>query len=565
MARDDSGTRHDAPSGQNTGSDAAAAASETTPLLAESVAPAGDAHTAATATAVDTADSSSSSSTPRLDPTGDDNDHDSDSDKPLPRLQIALLCYARLVEPVAFFSIFPYVNQMVQANGRLADADVGFYSGLIESLFSLTQMLVMLPWGLAADRLGRKPVLVCSLAGVAASTALFGLATSLWQMVALRCLAGVFAGTVVTIRTMVAEHSTPRTQARAFSWFAFAGNLGIFLGPLLGGALADPAGQYPRVFGGVRFLEEYPYVLSGAVVGLIGASTVVTTALFVDETLVGRPSSSRPKDTNGAEAEAEERGEGGGSTSSDAAAAPAPSSTWDLLSRTPGVASVLYNYGHVMLLAFAYTAVVPVFWFTPVRLGGLGFSPLQISLFMGLTGLSQAVWLLLVFPPLQRRLGTNGVLRLCGLAYPFFLGGMPVLNLILRQGSHAAVVVFFVVLSVALVVGPGVSMAFTGVQLALNDVSPSPRQLGMLNALALTITSGLRSFSPVLFSSLFAIGAQNQFLLGYLVWIVLFALALGFTVSTRFLPAASEKKPAEPAARRDARDHGSESTVASEE
>jgi hypothetical protein len=30
-----------------------------------------------------------------------------DGEKPLPRNQILLLCYARLVEPVAFFSIFP--------------------------------------------------------------------------------------------------------------------------------------------------------------------------------------------------------------------------------------------------------------------------------------------------------------------------------------------------------------------------------------------------------------------------------------------------------------------------
>jgi hypothetical protein len=37
-----------------------------------------------------------------------------------------------------------------------------------------------------------------------------------------------------TVRTMLAENSTPKTQARAFSFFAFSGNLGIFLGPLIG-------------------------------------------------------------------------------------------------------------------------------------------------------------------------------------------------------------------------------------------------------------------------------------------------------------------------------------------
>ncbi|KAI1103486.1 MFS general substrate transporter [Jackrogersella minutella] len=449
-------------------------------------------------------------------------------DKSLPKTQIFLLCYARLIEPIAFFSIFPYINQMVQDNGRLDEADVGFYAGLIESLFSLTQMLVMLLWGRAADRWGRKPVLVSSLIGVAFATSLFGLAREIWQMIVLRCLAGVFAGTVVTIRTMVAEHSTPRTQARSFSWFAFSGNLGLFIGPLIGGALADPVHQYPWAFGGVRFFEEYPYILSSIVVGCIGLTAAITSALFVEETL------KRYKGSNANAANPDSQAEAG---SPPKPAAPSP---LELL-KTPGVGIVVYNYAHAMVLGFAYTAIVPLFWFTNVKLGGFGFSPLQISLFMGLTGFSQATWLLLIFPPLQHRLGTNGVLRACGFAYPFFMCIMPVLNLIIYQDTPATGLVFWILAPTLAVLGSGVSMAFTGVQLALNDVSPSPASLGTLNALALTITSGLRAFCPVLFTSLFAVSVKKHLLWGYLVWLVLTLMALGFAVSTRFLPAASEK------------------------
>ncbi|KAI1391708.1 MFS general substrate transporter [Hypoxylon trugodes] len=449
-------------------------------------------------------------------------------DKPLPKLQIFLLCYARLIEPIAFFSIFPYINQMVQENGHLEEADVGFYAGLIESLFSLTQMLVMLAWGRAADRWGRKPVLVSSLVGIAISTSLFGLAHSIWQMIVLRCLAGIFAGTVVTIRTMLAEHSTPHTQARAFSWFAFSGNMGLFLGPLVGGALADPAHQYSGTFGGIPFFEKYPYALSSIVVGCIGLTAVASSALFLEETLhkskVPKPNTTNPDSEVEAGAPTE----------------PALSSTLDLL-KAPGVGIVLYNYGHAMLLGFAYTAIVNVFWFTNPKLGGFGFSSLQISLFMGLTGLSQAIWLLVLFPPLQHRFGTNGVLRACGIAYPFFMVIMPFLNLILYQGTRATEIVFFILAPILVILGSGVSMAFTGVQLALNDVSPSPMTLGTLNALALTITSGLRAFCPVLFASLFAVSVKKQLLFGYLIWLVLAIIAVGFTVSTRFLPAASEK------------------------
>ena len=56
-----------------------------------------------------------------------------EEDKPLPRTQIFLLCYARIVEPIAFFSIFPFINKMIWETGGLNEADVGFYSGLIVS------------------------------------------------------------------------------------------------------------------------------------------------------------------------------------------------------------------------------------------------------------------------------------------------------------------------------------------------------------------------------------------------------------------------------------------------
>lgn len=157
-----------------------------------------------------------------------------DEDKPMPYLQIILLCYASLAEPVAYFAIFPFINEMIHLKGHVAEKNVGFWSGMIESLFSLVQMVLMIFYGRAADRLGRKPVLVFSLTGVSIATAFFGMGQNLPQMVLLRCLAGCFAGSVVTIRTMISENCTKSTQARAFSWYMFVRNVGILIGPLIG-------------------------------------------------------------------------------------------------------------------------------------------------------------------------------------------------------------------------------------------------------------------------------------------------------------------------------------------
>ncbi|KAK0733987.1 major facilitator superfamily domain-containing protein [Lasiosphaeria miniovina] len=448
---------------------------------------------------------------------------DGDDDKPLPVRQIIVLCYARWVEPVAFFCIFPYMPQMCKENGNLAYADVGFYSGLIESLFSLTQMVVMIWWGKAADRFGRKPVLVSSLVGVTFATALFGLAKTIWQMILFRCLAGVFAGTIVTIRAMISEHSTSKTQARAFSWFAFAGNLGILVGPLIGGLLANPVEQYPSLFVNVQFLVDYPYVLPTLVVAVLGLSAVVVTVLFVDETLVRDPLP------------------GSAGAGESAIVKPPRLSTWEVL-KSPGVPIVIFAYGHVMLLGFSYTAVVPLFWFTPTNLGGFGFSYLQISLFLALTGLAQAIWLVLIFPPLQHRFGTNRVILACAIAWPVEFAAMPFCSMLLRSANPAGTATFWAVAPLVLIIGAGVSMAFTGVQLALNDVSPSPVVLGTLNALALSVVSGVRAFCPALFTTLFAIGARTQWLWGYAIWVLMTLMAVLFAVVCWYLPDYNELK-----------------------
>ncbi len=52
-------------------------------------------------------------------------------EKPLPTGQILLLCYARLVDPIAFFSIFPFINKMIHEQAGVPETDVGFYAGLI--------------------------------------------------------------------------------------------------------------------------------------------------------------------------------------------------------------------------------------------------------------------------------------------------------------------------------------------------------------------------------------------------------------------------------------------------
>jgi MFS family permease len=122
-------------------------------------------------------------------------------------------------------------------------------------------------------------------------------------MIVARCFAGVFAGTVVTVRAMLSENSTKHTQARTFSYFAFARNLGLFLGPLvgecsgppsltlnsplyIGGVLERPATKYASTFGRLQFFHDYPYALPGFATSIIALSAALSTTLFVKEVCI---------------------------------------------------------------------------------------------------------------------------------------------------------------------------------------------------------------------------------------------------------------------------------------
>lgn len=91
---------------------------------------------------------------------------------------------------------------------------------------------------------------------------------------------------------MISENSTDKTQARAFSFFAFTGNLGILLGPIIGGGLAKPADEYPSIFGRFKFFHDYPYALATFVSGAIGAIATITSATCIKEVRTNSASTS---------------------------------------------------------------------------------------------------------------------------------------------------------------------------------------------------------------------------------------------------------------------------------
>lgn len=421
-----------------------------------------------------------------------------------------------MMEPLAFYSIFPYIHQMTQYNGNLPEADIGFYSGLFESLFAAVQALVLIFWGAMADRVGGKTMLVYSLLGMSIGPVLFGFASSLWQMALFRCLTGMVSGGGVVIRAMIGQRCDRETQTQAFGWYAFTGNIALFIGPLIGGALADPASQYPKYLGGLVFFERFPFALPGIAVGAMSAVAAVVVAVFVEDVVQKEDQDAEttfPTDTRGL--------------------------SWAFLRElimAPGVGAVLSATIHVMLIGAAFMAVGNLALYTSVVTGGMGFSPRHIAGFLTTQGIVEAVWLLIVFPFLHRRVGTKGVLGICGAAFPFYFADYIAMNAFLRNGSPEALVGYRVSLGGVLLLAPGAWMVITAVQLALQEVAPSPRTLGTLGGVADSCSNIVRAVVPPISTAIFAFGAREQIIGGYLIWVVLILLSAIFPLTLMWFP-----------------------------
>lgn len=77
-------------------------------------------------------------------------------------------------------------------------------------------------------------------------------------------------------------------QPRAFSIMPLVWSLGSVVGPIFGGFFAQPARQYPSLFGKSAFLKSFPYALPNFVATIFFLVSVASAFLFLKETLASK-------------------------------------------------------------------------------------------------------------------------------------------------------------------------------------------------------------------------------------------------------------------------------------
>ncbi|HEV2334340.1 MAG TPA: MFS transporter [Stellaceae bacterium] len=109
---------------------------------------------------------------------------------------------------------------------------------LLFAIYSLMSMMTAPLWGRLSDRVGRRPVLMASMA--AAGLAYLGLAfaTGLWMVFAARAFAGACAGNIAAAQAYIADVTAPEQRAKGMGMIGAAFGLGFIIGPVVGGILA---------------------------------------------------------------------------------------------------------------------------------------------------------------------------------------------------------------------------------------------------------------------------------------------------------------------------------------
>jgi len=348
---------------------------------------------------------------------------------PLPWFQFSIAMLLQLAEPLTSQVIYPFAPELIRNLGITHgnESQVGYYVGLIESLFFLTQAFTVLHWSRASDRVGRKPVILIGLFGLSMSMYCFGLSKSFWGLVLSRSLNGALNGNIGVMKSMMAELTDSTNIAQAYAYMPIGWSFGGTLGPIIGGSLSRPAERFTSLFGNNEFLKKYPYFLPCAVPATYTALAWVVTFLFLKETnpvsfsfshlfesrndnsvlvhqqVVGSQASPAPKVVRGA-----------------------PSVPLRSL-LTPRVIIVAGNYAFLSLVDIAFRAIQPLVYSTPIELGGLGMPPSTIGQILSVYGILNGVFQALFFARIHEYWGSkkslyrwNGVGVPCILCIPAY-------------------------------------------------------------------------------------------------------------------------------------------------
>ncbi|XP_027795869.2 major facilitator superfamily domain-containing protein 10 isoform X1 [Marmota flaviventris] len=193
--------------------------------------------------------------------------------RPAPERRVVVVLFlGLLLDLLAFTLLLPLLPGLLESHGRAHDplygswqrgvdwfaAAIGvpaeqryhsvLFGGLIGSAFSFLQFLSAPLTGAASDSLGRRPVMLLSLAGLVASYAVWAASRSFAAFLASRVIGGISKGNVSLSTAIVADLGSPAARSQGMAVIGVAFSLAFTLGPMLGASLSVEMAPWLSLF-----------------------------------------------------------------------------------------------------------------------------------------------------------------------------------------------------------------------------------------------------------------------------------------------------------------------------
>lgn len=162
------------------------------------------------------------------------------------RLALTFILATVTLDAIGIGLIFPVMPDLIQEVTGRPLSEAALWGGVLATSFAVMQFLFGPVIGALSDRFGRRPVLLTSLAVMAADYLVMATANTIWLLLVARLVAGITAATFSTAGAFIADITPPEDRGRRFGLIGAGFGLGFVLGPLIGGLLAgiDPRAPF---------------------------------------------------------------------------------------------------------------------------------------------------------------------------------------------------------------------------------------------------------------------------------------------------------------------------------
>ncbi|XP_062202108.1 protein ZINC INDUCED FACILITATOR-LIKE 1-like isoform X3 [Phragmites australis] len=361
-------------------------------------------------------------------------------------------------------SLFPFLYFMIRdLHVAKRTEDIGFYAGFVGASFMFGRCLTSTVWGIAADRIGRKPVIMFGIFSVVVFNTLFGLSVSYWMAIATRFLLGALNGLLGPIKVSTA-------------W-----GLGLIIGPALGGYLALPAEKFPKVFSPDSLFGRFPYFLPCLCTSVFSAAVLIS-CIWMPETLhKHKVSENGNQSIEALEAhliDPKEKVEQSGSLDTKKS----------LFKNWPLMSSIII-YCAFSFHDMAYTEVFSLWAESEKKYGGLSLSSENVGQVLAVTGASVLVYQLFVYPRINKVLGPIKSSQIAAIICMPILFAYPYMTYLSEPGLS-------IVLNIASVIKNNLGVTIITSTFILQNNAVPQDQRGAANGLAMTGMSFFKAAAP---------------------------------------------------------------------